>query len=406
MDHIRINGDRLWQTLMRMAQIGSTPAGGCARLALTDLDKEGRDLFVSWCVEADCTVEIDEMGNIFATRQGESALSPVMTGSHLDTQPTGGKFDGVYGVLAGLEVIRSMNDRDLVTKRPVQVVVWTNEEGARFQPAMMGSGVLAGAFDLQEIYNNTDVAGLRLEDELERIGYKGAKPAAPPEARAYFEAHIEQGPILEAEQKTIGIVTHQQGIRWYNVCVEGQESHAGTTPMPLRKDALVTAAGLAVTVQKIAEAHAPAGCGTVGRFECFPGSPNTIPGKVTFSVDFRHPDNSVLDEMEKMFRDSVDTLNNEFDIQVDGYWRYPARAFDKGCVGYVEHAARLLGYPAMQMLTGAGHDASYMAQVIPTSMIFIPCAGGLSHNEAEDASKADCEAGANVLLQTMLAAAN
>jgi beta-ureidopropionase / N-carbamoyl-L-amino-acid hydrolase len=400
-----INEDRLWQSIMTMAEIGATEKGGCARLALTDLDKEGRDLFVGWCKDARCDIEIDEMGNIFATRPGTAETEPVMCGSHLDTQPTGGRFDGVYGVLAGLEVIRTLNDHGVETSHPVQLVVWTNEEGSRFQPAMVGSGVLAGAFKLEEIYNATDTDGLRFEDELVRIGYKGSRPAVAPRARAYFEAHIEQGPVLENANDTIGVVTHQQGIRWYNIAVTGAESHAGTTPMPLRKDALMTAAEIALKVKSIAIGQAPAGCGTVGRFECYPGSPNTIPGEVVFSVDLRHPDNDTLDSMEEELRGFADSLSNECTVNVDGYWRYPARAFDSHCIDKVQEAAGDLGYSYQKMITGAGHDASYMAHIIPTSMIFIPCEGGISHNEVEYASKEHCAAGCNVLLNTLLSTA-
>ena len=391
---------------MEMAEIGATAKGGCARLALTDLDKQGRDLFVSWCTDAGCSVEVDEMGNIFVTRAGTLEGKAVMTGSHLDTQPTGGKFDGVYGVLAGLEVIRTLNDEQVETIHPIQVVVWTNEEGSRFQPAMVGSGVLAGAFQLKDIYNCTDVDGTRLEDELERIGYKGKKRAVIPNARAYFETHIEQGPVLENADDVIGVVTHQQGIRWYTVTVTGRESHAGTTPMPLRKDALMTAAEIALKVRSIALDNAPAGCGTIGKFDCYPGSPNTIPGKVTFSVDLRHPDNKILEDMETDLRNFVTTLGNECEVDIDGYWKYPAMAFDSGCVETVRQSVSDLGYRHQTMITGAGHDASYMAQVIPTSMIFIPCKDGISHNEIEYASKSHCEAGCNVLLHTMLATAN
>ncbi len=407
---IRVNAERLWASIMEMAKIGATEKGGCARLTLTDLDKEGRDLFVNWCEDAGCSIEVDGMGNIFATRAGSQNSLPVMTGSHLDTQPTGGKFDGVFGVLAGLEVIRTLNDASVETNHPIQLVVWTNEEGSRFQPAMVGSGVLAGAFELDDIYDCIDSQGRRFEDELERIGYKGAKPVQPPEAKAYFEAHIEQGPILENECETIGVVTHQQGIRWYTITVTGRESHAGTTPMPLRKDALMVAAEIALAVRGIALDHAPAGCGTVGVFDCFPGSPNTIPGRIIFSVDLRHPDNEVLNSMEKELHSFVDSCTQDkkihCEIEVDGYWKYSAMAFDPGCVAAVQAATDQLGYTNRKMITGAGHDASYMAQVIPTSMIFIPCEGGISHNEIEHASKEDCEAGCNVLLHTMLLTAN
>lgn len=391
---------------MEMAEIGATARGGCARLALTDLDKQGRDLFIGWCTDAGCSIEVDEIGNIFATRPGRLEEKPVMTGSHLDTQPTGGKFDGVYGVLAGLEVIRTLNDEQAQTLHPIQVVVWTNEEGSRFQPAMVGSGVLAGAFQLQDIYNCTDVDGKRFEDELERIGFKGKKRATVPDARAYFEVHIEQGPVLENADDIIGVVTHQQGIRWYDVTVTGMESHAGTTPMPLRKDALMTAAEIALKVRSIALDNAPAGCGTIGKFDCYPGSPNTIPGKVMFSVDLRHPDNKTLEDMETSLRDFVTLLGNECEVNIDGYWKYPAMAFDSGCVETVQWSVNQLGYKHQKMITGAGHDASYMAQVVPTSMIFIPCKNGISHNEIEHATKDHCESGCNVLLQALLVTAN
>ncbi len=411
--NIRINADRLWSSLMEMAKIGATGKGGCARLTLTDLDRESRDLFIGWCKEAGCNIEVDGMGNIFATRAGTQDGQPVMTGSHLDTQPTGGKFDGVFGVLAGLEAIRTLNDNNIETSHPIQIVVWTNEEGSRFQPAMVGSGVIAGAFALNDIYNCTDNQGLRFEDELERIGYKGTRPVQIPQAKAYFEAHIEQGPILENEGDTIGVVTHQQGIRWYKVTVTGQESHAGTTPMPLRKDALMVAAEIALKVRGIALDHAPAGCGTVGVFDCYPGSPNTIPGRVTLSVDLRHPDNDLLEIMEKELYSFVASRLDagaenqvpDCNIEVDGYWKYSAMAFDSDCVAAVQTATDQLGYKNRQMITGAGHDASYMARVIPTSMIFIPCEGGISHNEIEYASKEDCEAGCNVLLHTLLTTA-
>ncbi len=404
-NEIRVNEDRLWQSIMTMAEIGATEKGGCARLTLTNLDKQGRDLFVGWAREANCEIEIDEMGNIFATRPGKTDQPPVMTGSHLDTQPTGGKFDGVYGVLAGLEVIRTLNDHQVETSHPVQLVVWTNEEGSRFQPAMVGSGVLAGAFPIEDIYNATDSDGLRFEDELERIGYRGTKPAGVPSAKAYFEAHIEQGPVLENAGDTIGVVTHQQGIRWYTVTVTGNESHAGTTPMPLRKDALMIAAEIALKVRSIALNNAPAGCGTVGKFDCYPGSPNTIPGRVVFSVDLRHPDNDTLEAMENQLRAFIKSLSNECKVDLDGYWQYTAREFDSNCIDAVQTAVELLGFNHQKMITGAGHDASYMAHVIPTSMIFIPCEGGISHNEIEYATRQDCAAGCNVLLHTMLEAA-
>ncbi len=398
---ISINGDRLWQTIMEMAVFGATEKGGCARLTLTDLDKQARDLFVSWCRDADCDIDIDQMGNIFATRPGLEDVEPVMCGSHLDTQPTGGKFDGVYGVLSGLEVIRSLNDHSIETRRPIQIIDWTNEEGSRFQPAMVGSGVVAGAFELKEIYDCTDSNGIRLEDELQRIGYKGNKQASPPKARAYIELHIEQGPILEEANDLIGVVTHQQGIRWYSVTVMGRESHAGTTPMTLRDDALMAAAEIALKVRSIAHEQAPSGRGTVGKFDCYPGSPNTVPGRVEFSIDLRHPDNTMLDQMEQQLRDFTAGLET-CEITIDDYWKYPAREFDEECIETVHNVVKTLGYPYKKMITGAGHDASYMAHVVPTSMIFIPCKDGISHNEFEHASIEQCTAGCEVLLHTLL----
>ncbi|HIG41049.1 MAG TPA: Zn-dependent hydrolase [Gammaproteobacteria bacterium] len=402
MENLSINSERLWQSIMEMAEIGATEKGGCARLALTDLDKQARDLLVQWCREAKCKIEVDEMGNIFSTRPGKVKNQPVMTGSHLDTQPTGGKFDGVYGVLSGLEVIRTLNDHQIETSHPIQLVVWTNEEGSRFQPAMVGSGVVAGAFELNDIYDCRDADGLRFVDELSRIDYKGNKPATIPNARAYIEVHIEQGPILEDANDLIGVVTHQQGIRWYTVTVTGKESHAGTTPMPIRQDALMAAAEIALKVKSIAEVNTPSGCGTVGMFDCYPGSPNTIPGKVVFSVDLRHPDNATLEEMEQQLINFTKTLSNQCDTRVDGYWKYPARAFDENCVEAVHKVVQNLGFPYQKMITGAGHDASYMAQVIPTSMIFIPCKDGISHNEVEHATMDHCAAGCQVLLHTLL----
>ncbi len=402
---ISIDGDRLWQSLMEMAEIGATRNGGCCRLALTDLDRQARDLLVSWCKTAGCRIETDQMGNIFATRPGGPGTDPVMTGSHLDTQPTGGRFDGVYGVLAGLEVIRTLNDRNMETAHPIQLVVWTNEEGSRFQPAMMGSGVVAHALDIDRMYASMDSDGHTFRSELARIGYLGSRPATTPRAKAYIETHIEQGPVLEQAGKTVGIVTHQQGIRWYDIHVTGSEAHAGTTPMPLRQDALAAAAEIILELKSIALDHSPSACATVGRIECYPGSPNTIPGTVRFSVDLRHPQEQILDEMENRLSGFCSSLPAGCSSDIDGYWRYPARHFDDSCIETVRNAAERLGYSHLEMPTGAGHDASYMAQVVPTSMIFIPCRNGISHNEQEFASQDHCTAGCNVLLHSLLAMA-
>lgn len=306
--NLRINGERLWDSLMEMAKVGATDKGGNCRLALTDLDREGRDLFVRWCEEAGCTIRIDKMGNIFARREGRNeALPPVMTGSHLDTQPTGGRFDGVYGVLAGLEVVRSLNDLNYETEHPIEVVVWTNEEGSRFPPAMVSSGVFAGVFDLEYGLSRQDSEGRTIGEELERIGYAGEEVVGKP-VHAFFEVHIEQGPILEAEEKTVGVVTDAHGVRWYEIAVTGQESHAGPTPMDRRRDALVGAARMVDLVNRIGLEGAPSACATVGMLDVYPNSRNVIPGRVNFTVDFRHPDEEVLDSLERKLYSGIEQI--------------------------------------------------------------------------------------------------
>jgi len=404
MKNIQIRGDRLWDSLMEMAKIGATEKGGNCRLAASDLDKEGRDLFVRWCKEAGCTVTVDAIGNIFARRPGKNNdLPPVMTGSHLDTQPTGGRFDGVYGVLAGLEVVRTLNDAGIETEAPVEVVVWTNEEGSRFSPAMMGSGVFAGVFPLEEIQAKQDIDGLKLGDELRRIGYEGTAPMGKP-VKAYFEAHIEQGPILEAEKKPVGIVTGAQGQRWYEVTVVGQEAHAGPTPMARRRDALVGASRMVQEVNRIGLANQPYACATVGFMQVSPNSRNVIPGRVFFAVDFRHPDDAVLTKMDSELRAACAKIAAEagLEVEVSEFWYFPPTPFDEKCVAAVREGAKLYGYDHMEIVSGAGHDAVYMAKVAPTGMIFVPCEDGISHNEVENADPKDLEAGGNVLLHAML----
>ena len=404
MKNIQIRGDRLWDSLMEMAKIGATEKGGNCRLAASDLDKEGRDLFVRWCEEAGCTVTADAIGNIFARRPGKNNdLPPVMTGSHLDTQPTGGRFDGVYGVLAGLEVVRTLNDAGIETEAPVEVVVWTNEEGSRFSPAMMGSGVFAGVFPLAEIQAKQDIDGLKLGDELRRIGYEGTAPMGKP-VKAYFEAHIEQGPILEAEKKPVGIVTGAQGQRWYEVTVVGQEAHAGPTPMARRRDALVGASRMVQEVNRIGLANQPYACATVGFMQVSPNSRNVIPGRVFFAVDFRHPDDAVLTKMDSELRAACAKIAAEagLEVEVSEFWYFPPTPFDEKCVAAVREGAKLYGYDHMEIVSGAGHDAVYMAKVAPTGMIFVPCEDGISHNEVENADPKDLEAGGNVLLHAML----
>ena len=408
--NLRVDGERLWRSLMEMAEIGATAKGGVCRLALTDLDREGRRLFIRWAEEAGCTVKVDRMGNIFARRKGrDPSAAPVMTGSHLDTQPTGGKFDGVYGVLAGLEVVRSLNDLGVETEAPIEVVVWTNEEGSRFSPAMVGSGVYAGVFDLDYGLNRPDnVTGVTMGAELERIGFAGPEPCGGGKARAYFEAHIEQGPILEAEGKPIGIVTGAQGQRWYEVTVTGQEAHAGPTPMRRRRDALVAASRMIDAVNRVGHAHAPYACATVGFVQVHPNSRNTIPGRVFFTIDFRHPKDETLTMMDKELREECHMIaaRSHVEVEVKEFWYFAPTPFDASCVGAVRDAAAALNYPAMEIISGAGHDAVYMARVAPTGMIFVPCKGGISHNEIEDADPADLEKGCAVLLQAILDRAN
>jgi len=406
MQNLKINGDRLWDSLMELAQIGATEKGGVCRLALTDVDRDGRDLFIRWCEAAGCTVSVDRVGNIFARRAGkDDSLPPVMTGSHLDSQPTGGKFDGAYGVLAGLEVIRTLNDLEIETDAPVEVVAWTNEEGSRFSPAMMGSGAFVGVFPEEEVLAKQDnVTSEVLGDELKRIGYAGASDVGGRDIGAYFEAHIEQGPILEDEGKTIGVVTGAQGQHWYEVTVTGQEAHAGPTPMPLRKDALVAAARMIDAVNRIGHKHAPNACATVGFIESSPNSRNTIPGSVFFTIDFRHPDDASLAAMNTDLRAECAKIADAAGCTVDikDFWEFPATPFDDACVSAVRAAAEQGGHGWRDIVSGAGHDAVYMARVAPTGMIFIPCEDGISHNEVENATTGDCAAGAQVLLQAML----
>ena len=406
---LTINGARLWDSLMAMAQIGATPKGGVCRLALTDLDRQGRDLFVAWAKEAGCTIAVDRMGNVFARRAGrDDSLAPVVTGSHADSQPTGGKFDGIYGVLGGLEVIRTLNDHRIETERPIEVVIWTNEEGSRFAPAMVSSGVFAGVFSLDYGLSRRDVDGKTLGEELARIVDAGELPVGKP-IHAAFELHIEQGPILEAEGKTIGVVHAAQGQRWYEVVLTGQESHAGPTPMPRRRDALLGAARVIDLVNRIGHAHAPYACATVGMIQCHPNSRNVIPGRVFFTVDFRHPDDAVLAQMDAELRAGVATIVEDTRVELtslEQIFYYRPVAFDAACVASVRAAAERFGYSHRDIVSGAGHDACYLAQVAPTAMIFVPCIGGISHNEIEDATPAWIEAGANVLLHAMLGRAH
>jgi N-carbamoyl-L-amino-acid hydrolase len=405
LSNIRINGQRLWDSLMEMAKIGGTPKGGCKRLTLTDVDKQGRELFRAWCQQAGCSVKIDEMGNMFARRAGvEDNLPPVVLGSHLDTQPTGGKFDGVLGVLGALEVVRSLNDLKIKTRYPIEVANWTNEEGSRYAPAMVSSGVFAGVYTKEFAYSRLDPDGKTLGDELVRIGFKGEEPVGGRPLHAYFELHIEQGPILEDEGYDVGVVTHGQGQRWYELKITGFESHAGSTPMPVRKDALLGAARIVELVNAIGLSKAPLGVSTCGMINAYPNSRNVIPGEVFLACEFRHPVDATLSEMDAALQEGVKAIAGKIGLayELKQVFYYAPVAFNPECVSAVRRAADHFGYKHRDIVSGAGHDACYMARVTPTSMIFTPCVDGVSHNESEDIKLEWSTAGANVLLHAAL----
>jgi beta-ureidopropionase / N-carbamoyl-L-amino-acid hydrolase len=403
--NVQIDGARLWDSLMEMAGIGATPKGGVNRLTLTDLDAKSRHLFIDWCKAAGCTVKIDAMGSIFARRPGaEPDLPPVMVGSHLDTQPTGGKFDGALGVMAALELVRTLNDLDIRTRHPIEIAMWTNEEGSRFAPAMVASGVFAGHFDLAYGLSRADADGLKLGDELKRIGFAGPETVGGRPVKAFFELHIEQGPVLEEAGTDIGVVTHANGQRWYEITLDGVESHAGPTPMARRKDALLGAARVIEAVNAIGWAHEPDACATCGMIQSYPNSRNVIPGRVFLTVDFRHPDAGRLAEMDAALRTAVPEIASRSGLghTLTEIFNFPPTAFDAACVGAVRRAAGQLGLSSRDITSGAGHDAVYMARAAPTAMIFVPCVGGISHNEAEDIKPEWATAGANVLIRAVL----
>jgi N-carbamoyl-L-amino-acid hydrolase len=406
--NLRVDGTRLWDSLMEMAKIGGTEKGGCNRQALTAVDAEGRALFQSWCERLGCSVSSDGLGSMFARREGTEDLPPILIGSHLDTQPTGGKFDGILGVLAGLEVMRILHETGTRTRRPIEIVNWTNEEGCRFQPAMLASAVFAGLADHATTLDARDAQGVRLGDALSEIGLDASRPVGGKAVAAYLELHIEQGPILEAEGADLGFVVAGQGLRWYDVTVTGFESHAGSTPMPRRRDALLAALPIIEGIRDIAHAHAPAAVGTVGEMHLLPNSRNVIPGEVQFSVDIRHPESAVLAKMDEALRALVAKVAVETGLPIvltDISHSEPI-PFDAAILSIIREECTAMGLKGRDIVSGAGHDACNMARMVPSAMIFSPCKDGISHNEAEEITPAWAEAGANVLLRTALRLAN
>lgn len=403
--NLRINGDRLWDSLMEMAKIGPGLRGGNNRQTLTDEDGEGRKLFQTWCETAGLSMGVDTMGNMFFTRPGtDPDALPVYMGSHLDTQPTGGKYDGVLGVLGALEVARTLNDLNIKTKHPIVVTNWTNEEGTRFAPAMLASGVFAGVLDQDWAYQRTDAKGKTFGDELERIGWKGDEKVGARKIHAMFELHIEQGPILEAEGKDIGVVTHGQGLWWLQVTLTGKEAHTGSTPMKMRRNASLGLGKLLQLVNEIAMAHQPDAVGGVGHIDVSPNSRNVLPGQIIFTVDFRSPHQTTLDAMKARFETEApkiaEALGIGISIEVAGH--FDPITFDDGCVTAIRNAAERLGYSHRDIVSGAGHDACWINRIAPTAMVMCPCVDGLSHNEDEEISKEWAAAGTDVLMQAVL----
>ena len=404
-ENLRINGDRLWETIHEMAEIGPGVAGGNNRQTVTDEDGEGRRLFQKWCEAAGCSMGLDQMGNMFALREGTDPHAlPVYVGSHLDTQPTGGRYDGVLGVLGGLEVIRTLNDLGIKTKHPIVVTNWTNEEGTRFAPAMLASGVFAGMHTQDWAYSREDADGMKFGDELARIGWRGEEEVGARKMHAFFELHIEQGPILESEGKDIGVVTHGQGLSWTQVTVTGKDSHTGSTPMPMRYNAGLGMARMLELVDEIAWSYKPDAVGAAGHIDVYPNSRNVIPGKVVFTVDFRSPQLDVIKNMEALFKDGASKIAEEMGLGVEfeKVGGFDPVEFDEACVTAVRDAAVRLGYSHRDIVSGAGHDACWINRVAPTAMVMCPCVDGLSHNEAEEISKEWAAAGTDVLMHAVV----
>ncbi|MGI9513925.1 MAG: Zn-dependent hydrolase [Anderseniella sp.] len=404
-ENLRINGDRLWDTIHEIAKIGPGIAGGSNRQTVTDEDGEGRKLFQSWCEDAGCSMGVDQMGTMFMRREGSDPDAlPVYVGSHLDTQPTGGRYDGVLGVLAGLEIVRTLNDLNIKTKHPIVVTNWTNEEGARFAPPMLASGVFAGIHKQDWAYGIEDAEGKKFGDELERIGWRGEEEVGARKMKAFFELHIEQGPILEAEDVDIGVVTHGQGLSWTQLTVLGKDAHTGSTPMPMRKNAGLGMARILELVDEIAWSHEPDAVGAAGHVEVYPNSRNVIPGKVVFTVDFRSPNLAVIQDMEKRLASGAKKICDDMglDVEIEKIGGFDPVEFDETCVQAIRSAAERLGYSHRNIISGAGHDACWVNRVAPTAMVMCPCVGGLSHNEAEEISKEWSTAGAEVLFHAVV----
>lgn len=402
----RINGERLWRSLMDLARVGATPKGGVRRLTLTETDREGRDLFARWAGEAGMSVRVDAIGNMYARRAGDEAgAAAVAMGSHLDSQPSGGKFDGAYGVMAGLEVVRTLNDAAIATRAPLDVIAWTNEEGSRFVPTMMGSGVFAGVHTLEYALAQTDVAGVSVGEALEAIGYAGR--AQPQSLGAYFEAHIEQGPVLEQTGTTIGVVQGALGQRWFDLTITGQDAHAGPTPMEIRKDAMVAASRVVLEVNRIATTFPDTARGTVGQMQVQPNSRNVVPGEVRLTIDLRSAKQTTLDAMTEALRAALAMIEAECRVSMElkEVVTFPPSEFTPALVASVREAAEALGYSHRDIVSGAAHDAVYVSRVAPAAMVFVPCEGGISHNEIENATPADVAAGADVLLHAVLSQA-
>ena len=406
--NLQIDSARLWDTIHETAKFGATPKGGVRRLTLGPEDKQVRDWFRKACEAAGLEVQVDALGSMFGLRKGrDMSKPPIGVGSHLDTQPTGGKFDGVLGTLAALELVRTLNDAGIETEVPICVCNWTNEEGSRFAPATMASAAYAGDYTTDNILARTDAAGMSVGEALDNIGYRGNEAVGARKFGAFVELHIEQGPLLEAESKTIGVVDRGQGIIWYDGKITGFESHAGTTPMPMRRDALATLAEIVLAVERIAKAHGPNAVGTIGEAVIAAPSRNVIPGEIAFTVDIRSPDSKILDAIDRDLRSAIAeiALRRKAEITLDLVWRKAPTHFDPKLVDAVENAAKMLGYSHRRITSGAGHDACNLNTVMPAAMVFVPCKDGISHNELEDATQTDCAAGANVLLHTVLSLA-